>query len=190
MPEPLCFITGNAYKLREVQRVLPEVQGWDFDLPEIQHTDARRVIEAKLLEAARLSQHPRLLVEDTSLYLDAFHGLPGPLTKWFIQPDSLGLEDLAQLALKRGQSGAQATTWLGLLERQANGIQLRFFSGTVPGEVVLPQGSGGFGWDPIFRPQGASQTFAQMDASTKQRHSMRSLALQALQSALQAEAQS
>ncbi|MBF2055009.1 MAG: non-canonical purine NTP pyrophosphatase [Candidatus Sericytochromatia bacterium] len=182
LPESLLLITGNAHKLREVQQVLPGVQGWDLDLPEIQQTDPRRVIEAKLLEAARLSAAPALMVEDTSLYLAALGELPGPLTKWFIQPGSLGLEELVALARRRGQTAARASTWLGLLLRQNTnpGLQMFFFEGSVNGQLVPPRGSQGFGWDPIFVPAGSTLTFAEMDANTKQCYSMRSLALKAL----------
>lgn len=189
LPESLLLITGNAHKLREVQQVLPGVQGWDLDLPEIQQTDPRRVIEAKLLEAARLSASPALMVEDTSLYLAALGDLPGPLTKWFIQPGALGLDELVALAQRRGQPAARASTWLGLLLRQNTnpGLQMFFFEGSVSGQVVAPRGSQGFGWDPIFVPAGSTLSFAEMDAATKQRYSMRSLALQALQAHFEPE---
>lgn len=180
----VLFLTGNADKLREVRAVLPELAAWEVDLPEIQHADPRRVIEAKLLEAARLRPDASLLVEDTSLYLDALNGLPGPLIKWFIAPGSLGLAGLVELAAARGQRGATATTWLGFLKRDASGVQLHFCSGSVRGEMVMPQGNQGFGWDPIFRPEGSPRCFAEMDLAEKQRFSMRRRALEHLQGLL------
>lgn len=180
----ILFLTGNQHKLREVQAYLPEVSAWNIDLPEIQSADARQVIEAKLLEAARLKPGQRLMVEDTSLYLEALNGLPGPLVKWFIAPGSLGLTGLAELAQSRNESGAYATTWIGLLEPSARGLGLHFFEGTVAGRIVEPRGAKGFGWDPIFEPLGSSQSFAEMEALEKASFSMRSLALQELQSFL------
>ncbi|ATB29895.1 non-canonical purine NTP pyrophosphatase [Melittangium boletus] len=179
----LLFLTGNAGKLREIQAALPEVRAWDVDLPEIQSVDPRRVIEAKLLEATRLLPGQRLMVEDTSLSLDALGGLPGPLIKWFIADGSLGLEGLADVAAARGNLQARATTWIGLLEPSATGLSLRFFEGTVRGRIVRPVGQSGFGWDPIFQPEGADKTFAQMTPEEKTRFSMRSLALDALRKA-------
>ncbi|MGV3523311.1 MAG: non-canonical purine NTP pyrophosphatase [Candidatus Sericytochromatia bacterium] len=180
----LLFLTGNPGKLQEVQAVLPTLSAWEVDLPEIQHADPRRVIEAKLLEAARLRPDASLLVEDTSLYLDALNGLPGPLIKWFIAPDSLGLAGLAELAASRGVLGATATTWFGLLKRSAEGMQLHFCTGSIRGEIVMPRGNQGFGWDPIFQPMDSPHTFAEMDAPEKQRLSMRRLALEKLQTFL------
>lgn len=179
-PKPLLFLTGNAGKLKEVCELIPEIESWPVDLPEIQSADARQVIEAKLLEAVRLKPGARLMVEDTSLYLEALGGLPGPLIKWFIAKDSLGLQGLYELASARGQLKAKATTWIGLLEPSANGLSLHFFQGTVQGELVAPRGNKGFGWDPIFKPEGSEHSFAEMESDEKQRYSMRSLALQAM----------
>lgn len=178
MSSSLLFLTGNAGKLREVQALLPEAESWDVDLPEIQSADARPIIEAKLLAAAQMLPGRRLIVEDTSLYLDALGGLPGPLIKWFVAPKSLGVAGLAEIAAARGMSGAQATTWIGLFDPE-DGMQ--FFDGTVAGKIVSPRGDKGFGWDPIFQPQGSERTFAEMAPEEKKRFSMRAQALESLQ---------
>ncbi len=78
---PILFITGNEGKLREVRELLPDVQGIDMDLAEMQEIDAHKIIAAKLAEAQRYQSGP-FIVEDTSLYIDAMNGLPGPLIKW------------------------------------------------------------------------------------------------------------
>lgn len=49
----IVFITGNKGKLREVRELLPDVQGVDLDLTEIQEVDAKRIIAAKLAEAQK-----------------------------------------------------------------------------------------------------------------------------------------
>ncbi len=176
----ILFLTGNANKLREAQEFIPELTGWSIDLPEIQERDARRIIEMKLLEAARLQPEANLIVEDTSLYLDALNGLPGPLIKWFIADDALGIQGLAELALAKSDCRAQATTWIGLLERSAVGTQIQFFEGSIQGQVHLSRGDQGFGWDPIFSPQDSSLSFAEMALPVKQQYSMRRLAFEKL----------
>lgn len=176
----LLFLTGNAHKLTEAQQLIPVLTGWSIDLPEIQERDARRIIEMKLLEAARLQPTASLIVEDTSLYLDVLNGLPGPLIKWFIAPDALGLRGLAELALAKDCLQAQATTWIGLLERSDAGTQIQFFEGCIQGQVHLPRGEQGFGWDPIFTPTGSLLSFAEMSLPEKQRFSMRRLAFEKL----------
>ena len=180
----MLFLTGNQNKLQEARLHIPELSAWEIDLPEIQSTDARQIIEAKLLEAARLKPGCDLMVEDTSLYLDALNGLPGPLIKWFIAPGSLGLQSLAELALQRHNAQAQAITWIGCLSSHTAGLSLRFFKGEIQGQIVLPRGNQGFGWDPIFQPTGSELTFAEMNPIEKDRFSMRRLALEQLKQAL------
>lgn len=183
----MLFLTGNQNKLQEARLHIPDLTGWEIDLPEIQSTDARQIIEAKLLEAARLKPGVHLMVEDTSLYLDALNGLPGPLIKWFISSESLGLKGLAELALQRQNTQAQAITWIGVLSSAATGLSLRFFKGEIQGQIVLPRGNRGFGWDAIFQPEGSALTFAEMDAATKDSFSMRRQALEQLKCALKAD---
>ena len=182
---PLCLITSNAHKLAEARQLLPELEGWSLDLPEIQHAEPRPVIEAKLLAALNLgSTHARLLVEDTGLYLDALQGLPGPLIKWFLGPGKPGLEGLYQLAYRQGQTSARAITVVGYLERHPQGINLRYFEGVTVGQIVAPRGDQGFGWDAIFCPEGSPYTFAEMEPTEKQRFSMRRKAFERLRACL------
>lgn len=171
MIKKICFVTGNPNKLTELKEGIPlggpELIQLDLDLAEIQDCDPRKVIEAKLLEAARMSSANAILVEDTSLSLNALNGLPGPLVKWF---PSQGLVDLT-----KNDSGATAIVWLGLLLRQENypQIGLYFFSGETKGNIVPPSGSGGFGWDDIFQPEGSSLTFAKMPKEKKAKFSVK-----------------
>jgi non-canonical purine NTP pyrophosphatase (RdgB/HAM1 family) len=182
---PLCLITGNAHKLREAQALMPEISGWEIDLPEIQHSEPMPVIEAKLLAALALAgDRSRLLVEDTGLYLAALNGLPGPLIKWFLAPGKPGLNGLWQIAQALGETKAEAITVIGYLEKQASGLKIAYYTGSISGQIVAPRGEKGFGWDAIFLPDGSDKTFAEMDAEEKSRFSMRALALAQLRESL------
>lgn len=182
---PLCLITGNAHKLREAQALMPEIMGWEIDLPEIQHSEPMPVIEAKLLAALSLAgERSRLLVEDTGLYLAALNGLPGPLIKWFIAPGKPGLNGLWQIATALGETRAEAITVIGHLEKQAAGLKIAYYTGQISGQIVAPRGEKGFGWDAIFQPDGSPKTFAEMDADEKAQYSMRALALAQLRESL------
>lgn len=152
----LHFITANAGKYEEVKQYIHEVVQLDIDLPEVQGLDPHFIIRNKLVEA---HQHHRgeLMVEDTSLYFDALNGMPGPLIKWFLK--ALGNQGLYELAVKLGNPKATAKTIIGYSD---NGSDPVFFEGVVSGKIVTPQGKEGFGWDPIFQPDGYTKTFAQM----------------------------
>lgn len=135
----LYFITGNQGKLAEAKAIIPQIQGLDIDLPEIQELDAHKVIQAKL-EAAFTHRKGDFIVEDTSLYFDGLSGLPGPLIKWFLQTvDYAGLYKIAQAF---DNYKATAKTVIGYATDPQN---VQFFEGIIYGEVVEPRGDKGFG---------------------------------------------
>lgn len=171
----LYFITGNKGKLAEVQSILGNVEALDVDLPEIQSLDAHEIIRAKLEEAKR-HQTGEFIVEDTSLYFEALNGLPGPLIKWFMK--TIGNDGLNKIAETFGNSNAEAKTIVGYSNAQG---EISFHEGTIRGTIVAPRGEG-FGWDPIFQPEGHVKTFGELLAEEKNSFSMRRIALEKLKS--------
>jgi len=174
MNRTLYFITGNRSKFEEAQAILGGIKQLDIDLPEIQEVDAKAIMRAKLLEALAHRQG-EFIVEDTSLYLDCLNGLPGPLIKWFLK--TIGNSGLADLAEKLGNTRAEAKTVVGYAK---NHEELFFFEGSIGGKIVAPAGDQGFGWDPIFLPDGYTKTFAEMSPNEKNDISMRRIALNKL----------
>lgn len=170
----IYFITGNKNKFEEVKSVLSVVEQLDIDLPEIQDIDAKNIIKAKLLEALN-HKSGEFIVEDTSLYLDCLKGLPGPFIKWFL--NTIGNEGLFNITQKFGNNKAEAKTIIGYAK---NHEEIYFFEGSIIGKIVKPEGVSGFGWDPIFLPDGFDKTFAQMTLEEKNSISMRKVALNKL----------
>lgn len=162
LPE-FVLVTGNAAKALEVERLL----GWRpptaaVDLPEIQSLDVAEVVEAKAREAWSRLARP-LVVEDTSLELAALGGFPGPLVKWLLQ--AAGPAGIWRLGHSLGDLRVRAVCLIGFFD----GATLQTFRGEADGELVEPRGTGGFGWDPIFRPLGESLSYAEMSGSHKDR---------------------
>lgn len=178
--QKIIFITGNKGKLKEAQEILTgfDLANKEIDLPEIQETDARKVIEAKLLEA-RKHHKGEYIIEDTSLYFDCFNGLPGPLIKWFLE--KLGQEKLFAIAKKLGNLDAEAKTIVGYMDPKGG---IKYFEGSVKGKVSRPKGAGGFGWDQIFMPEGYKKTFGEMLPAEKHKVSMRKIAFKKLENYL------
>lgn len=175
----LYFITGSKNKFEEVKSVVGDIEQFELDLPEIQEIDAHKVITNKLFESqSALKEHKRVIVEDTSLYLDALNGLPGPLIKWFMK--TVGNEGLYKMAAAFGNFGAEAKTIIGYTD----GKQIEFFEGSLRGNIVEPRGESNFGWDPIFEPEGRTKTFAEMGVEEKNTLSMRKLAAEKLKTFL------
>jgi non-canonical purine NTP pyrophosphatase (RdgB/HAM1 family) len=174
----LYFITGNKNKFEEAKAFLEDVEQLDIDLPEIQDVDSKKIIEAKLAEALE-HKDGELMVEDTSLCLDCLNGLPGPLIKWFLK--IIGNQGLASLAEKFGNNKAEAKIVIGYAKNKS---EIYFFEGSIKGRIVSPKGDLGYGWDPIFQPDGFDKSFAEMNKKEKSRISMRSIALEELRNFL------
>jgi non-canonical purine NTP pyrophosphatase (RdgB/HAM1 family) len=178
--EKIYFITGNKNKFLEVKSMMPEIEQLKLDLEEIQETDARKIIEAKLKKALEHHEGP-LIVEDTSLYLNGMNGLPGPLIKWFLE--KLGVDRIYHITKKLDNTQAEAKTIIGYV---SNEKKISFFEGSIKGEIVKPSGKTNFGWDPIFKPEGYNKTFQEMTKEEKNEISMRRKAIEKLKEYLKA----
>ncbi|HEX9841944.1 MAG TPA: non-canonical purine NTP pyrophosphatase [bacterium] len=173
-PTPLVFVTTNPGKLREARDWLRRpVEGVALELDELQTTDLAALVRHKAAQAHAHLGRP-VLVEDTALTFAAWGALPGPFVKYFIA--ELGLEGMVRALAPFGDDRAEATCVLGYHD----GAAVHVFTGAVLGRIVAPRGTEGFGFDPIFVPQGAARTFGEMALDEKQGFSMRARALQAL----------
>jgi non-canonical purine NTP pyrophosphatase (RdgB/HAM1 family) len=168
MLKEIHFATGNPGKLEELQDILPlPVHQIDLDLPEVQALAVADVVEAKAREAYRQTDGP-VLIEDTGLHFEAWDGLPGALIKWFLK--TVGNAGLCQMMEGWENRAATAITILGFFDGNA----FHSFAGEIKGRIVeTPRGDGGFGWDPVFEPQGWHKTFAEMSVEEKNAISMR-----------------
>jgi len=182
--ERLTLVTGNPNKLEEARRILravpacrlPELTAEAVDLPEIQSLDLRQVLEAKAEEAWRRLRRP-VVVEETGLEIEVLGGFPGPLVKWMLQ--AVGAEGIARAAagmLRPEDGGAPprvlARCQLLVLDRgstESRGGERRVLAeGIERGTLVLPpRGDGGFGWDPVFLPEGETRTYGELPGDVK-----------------------
>ena len=176
------FLTGNKNKFREAKIVLGDlIEQAKMELPEIQGLDAKIIAGAKLKEAEKHIAG-EYIVEDSSLYLDCLGSrLPGPLIKWFevALGWNQGLYDLVQ---KMGSDGAEARVIFGYSDPLG---EITFFEASRRGRIVSPRGENGFGWDPIFLPEGHDLTFGEMSPEDKQKYGMRGEALRELKKYLE-----
>lgn len=171
----VALVTGNQGKLAEARRLCgAELAAVELDLPEIQSLDLIAVLEAKGVEAYRRLQRP-LVVEETGLELAAMAGFPGPLVKWMLA--AIGAEGIAKTAIAMGDDRVTARCALLLLQPEREIIAV----GETRGRVVLPpRGDQGFGWDPIFLPEGEELTYAELGSEAKDSLSHRGRAWSAL----------
>lgn len=175
----ITFITGNPSKAEQLGRHLDYPVGHrKLDLPEIQSLDLREIIKHKVKEAYRQVQAP-VLVEDTSLTFNVLGRLPGPLIKWFLV--ELDNDGLCKLLDGYDNRAAIAEVCFGLYD----GSELKIFEGQAKGIIAkTPKGERGFGWDPIFIPDGRAKTWGEMDHEEQKETSMRRIALKKLEAYL------
>ena len=181
----VTFVTGNAKKLQEVQKIMGDaipLVNQKIDLPELQGTP-EEVSRQKCMLAAKEVNGP-VMVEDTSLCFNALNGLPGVYIKWFLE--GIGHEGLNNLLAAYPDKSAYAQT-IFAFARDADAEPVLFL-GRTEGRIVPARGPLDFGWDPVFEPDATEgeggvsyaggKTYAEMDKDVKNAisHRGRSLA--------------
>ena len=202
----LVFASNNAHKLAEVRQLMPdgvevlslrdvgftqEIEETGHTLSENSHIKAQAVVDW-LKENDKWAGVDGVFADDTGLEIDALDGAPGVYTaRWAEQETGVHLSEKETYAANR-------TRALRELEGQKNrscqfktvvtlirGEEESQVAGIVRGKIATKeQGHGGFGYDPIFVPEGYYLTFGQLPAETKNSISHRARAMQALVSIL------
>lgn len=190
----LVFATNNAHKLEEIRSILgSEIEilsladiGCHADIPETADTlEGNALIKARYVYS---HFHTDCFADDTGLEVDALGGLPGVHTARYAYPDrhdpEANMLKLLDALKEKTNRNARFRTVIALIE---NGKE-HLFEGTVEGSIArAKQGTEGFGYDPIFIPEGESQTFAQLGEDTKNSMSHRARAAHKLAAFLKNE---
>ena len=195
MPAPaagtLVLATRNAGKLRELARILGTqvaLTGLEEfpDAPDVPETGATFEANA-LLKARAIAEHTGLpaVADDSGLCVDALGGMPGVLSaRWAGRhgDDKANLDlVLAQVADVPDARLRARFVCAAALVVPGNAVREVVVTGSLDGRLVrVPRGTGGFGYDPIFLPDGFSQTTAEMTAEAKDAISHRGRAFRAL----------
>lgn len=189
----IVFATNNPNKLRELQQIvgtkieivsLADI-GCTEEIPETQPT-----IKGNALQKARYVKDNYGLdcfADDTGLEINALNGEPGVYSARYAG-EQKSAKDNINLVLQKLD---------GLIDRKARfvtmialvlGTKEYLFEGEVKGEIITEcHGQNGFGYDPVFRPDGYDLTFAEMDKDTKNKISHRGRATQKLLQFLMSE---
>lgn len=183
----IVFASNNQHKLAELRQIageyidvlsLEDIDCHD-DIPENEPT-----LEGNALAKARWVKKNYgydCFADDTGLEVEALDGAPGVHSARYAPGD--GHDSAANMALllrnMEGQSNRRARfrTVIALVKDGATHL----FEGIVDGEILTePHGQGGFGYDPVFRPEGWDKTFAEASAEEKNAVSHRGRATRAL----------
>jgi XTP/dITP diphosphohydrolase len=182
----LCFATNNAHKLEEVRSMLPahfslvslKDIGCNEELPENQQT-----IEGNALEKARFvfeKYGVDCFADDTGLEIEALDGKPGVDTAHYAGPERDALKNM-DLALKQMEGKTNRKARFKTVFSLFWDGDMFSFEGLVPGTIGQEKkGNQGFGYDPIFIPDGFSESFAELGNEIKNRLSHRAAATKQL----------
>ncbi len=185
---PIVIVaTGNPGKLSEMQVYLQPL-GWtlalkpqEIDVEEIGSTFIENA-RLKAREVAIATGH-WAIADDSGLQVNALGGAPGLYSARYGRDDA---DRIGRVLRELGDSSDRSAQFVcALALAKPDGTIALETEGICPGEILqAPQGSNGFGYDPIFYMPARGQTFAEMADSDKERYSHRGIAFQQVMSQL------
>ncbi len=186
----IVFATNNAHKLDEIRAILADRYevlsladiGCNTDIPETANT-----LEGNAIQKARYVVehfHTDCFADDTGLEVEALGGAPGVHSARYAEGTDHDSEANMRRLLREldGNTHRQAQFRTVIaLARHADDADFTLFEGTVRGTIATEkQGSEGFGYDPIFVPEGYDTSFAQLGTDIKNSISHRARAVEKL----------
>ncbi|MDR1272980.1 MAG: RdgB/HAM1 family non-canonical purine NTP pyrophosphatase [Odoribacteraceae bacterium] len=182
----LVFATRNVHKVAEVQEILTKKHpilslrevGYNGELPEEQQTLAGNALQKA--RRVRRELGANCFADDTGLEVDALDGAPGIHSARFAG-EACDPEANTRELLKRMQGAARRDARFRCVIALASNGREYLFEGSVEGEILeSPRGTGGFGYDAVFRPAGYEESFAEMSPELKNTISHRGMAVREL----------
>ena len=183
----LLLATGNAHKTAEFREIL----GGNFKVSDLSSLPPAPVVEENgrtfeenailKAEAASRRTDACVVADDSGLEVAALHGQPGVLSARYAGEGATDAENVAKLLRELRRAGSQPSAparFVCVLAVAWKGKIVKTFRGEVTGTIVpAPTGAGGFGYDPVFKPEGLDETFANVGREVKNRISHRARAV-------------
>lgn len=187
----LVVATRNEHKTREIQHILgPEFKVCDLgahpEVPELRESGTSFEENAKLKALAASRHLPALVIaDDSGLEVDALGGAPGIYSARYAGANATETDKIDKLLREldriRATDDRRRARFRCVVALARNGDLLGTFEGTVEGRIThKARGDSGFGYDPIFIPEGFEQTFSEVPPEVKNTISHRAKAIRAL----------
>lgn len=165
------FVSSNKHKYTEVKEILSSfgIRSGFFQasLTEIQSDSLAEITKIKALDAFSKCKKP-IIIEDDALIVESLGGFPGPYSSYVF--DTIGNKGVVSLTKKNRTAKFCAT--ISYCDRKKKPI---LFEGITYGKIAKKISSGGWGYDPIFIPQGKTKTYAQIPDKNTLSHRYRAL---------------
>lgn len=182
----LVFATNNQHKIEEVaQKIAGKIKLLSFSdigcFDEIEETGLTFEANASIKSHFIYSKyHFNCFGDDSGLIVDALKGEPGVFSARYAGKHGDHTANINKVLIKLGNETNRQARFKTVISLMWNGIE-HFFEGTVEGMITYKIcGSAGFGYDPIFKPDGYDITFAEMSLAEKNKISHRAMALEKL----------
>ena len=189
----IVFATGNAHKVEEVSQILGEnyeikslkdINCFD-DIPETGQTFEENALQKATYIREKFGLD--CLAEDSGIVVDGLNGEPGIYSARYAGLQRNDEDNLQKVLKELGENPIRSARYKSVIALILEGKN-HFFEGTVEGKILKEKvGDGGFGYDPIFQPEGYEISFAQMDAAEKNKISHRGEAVQKMANFLNAK---
>jgi XTP/dITP diphosphohydrolase len=175
------FATGNIHKFNEVRCILSQhgiaVGMLRLKGDEVQSDSLKEIAQKSVINAYKKSHLP-IFVEDAGLFVDALKGFPGPYAAYVFKTiDNAGVLQLMKNVKNRT---AKFQSVIAYCDDQMP-CDPEIFEGECSGEITRAEreaeGKSGFGFDPIFQPNGSGKSFAEMTIEEKNGYSHRAMAI-------------
>lgn len=188
----LYLASANPHKVQELRALLSgrglavtvESAMALGGMPEVDESAETFSGNAALKASALLERAPAgawVLADDSGLAVDALGGAPGVRSARFAGPEATDRENIQKVLQALAGESARSARFVCVLCLKSRELT-RFFEGVCEGRLLeKPVGEDGFGYDPVFQPDGFSQSFAQLGADIKARYSHRARAVAALE---------
>ena len=184
--QQLVFATANINKLSEIRDILKgqyEILGladinFHEDIPETGKT----LEENALIKARTIFKNMNVscFADDSGLMVEALDGAPGVYSARYAGEHGNSEKNMELLLKNLENKNSRKAYFSTVIALVLNGKE-HLFEGKVCGEIIEEKkGEGGFGYDPIFRPDGYQETFAEMNKEEKNKISHRALAVKQL----------
>ena len=183
-PQKLIIATRNAHKTAEIRAIV----GGDFEvldvshfpeMPEIEETGTT-FLQNATLKAEGISQRTPgwVLSDDSGLEVDALDGAPGVWSSSFGGEEGNHAKNNTRLLSEMDGKPNRTARFRCTMVLAKDGKLQASFTGAVEGRIIeKSRGDGGFGYDPLFIPDGYNQTFSELGEDVKNALSHRSIAL-------------
>lgn len=181
----ILFASHNKHKVNEVQKLLPEKYsliglhdiGWGDDIPEpFQSYEENAKAKALFVfERTGIS----CFADDSGLEIDALHGKPGVMSARYAGSPSDSKRNIEKVMSELGEEKKRKARFVAVVAFVTSSDRIATFRGIVEGSIHrMVIGDGGFGYDPIFIPDGFDLTFSQLSEALKNQISHRAKAMQ------------